>query len=111
MAMTWAARSVAASQPGVGPGEGGETTRRAAMAGAGPRRASPIQRRPPSPKVGRGGTLRRELLDQTLILSRQHLALVLREHLINYKGRQPGHRAALDPAQASPLIKFLGLRT
>jgi putative transposase len=35
------------------------------------------------------GTLRRELLDRILILSRQHLALVLREYLIHYNGHRP----------------------
>jgi transposase InsO family protein len=35
------------------------------------------------------GTLRRELLDRTLILSERHLALVLREYVIHYDGHRP----------------------
>jgi hypothetical protein len=35
------------------------------------------------------GTLRRELLDRTLILGERHLALVLREYLIHYNGHRP----------------------
>ncbi|MFI6184126.1 integrase core domain-containing protein [Nonomuraea sp. NPDC051191] len=35
------------------------------------------------------GTLRRELLGRTLILSERHLALVLREYLNHYKGHRP----------------------
>ena len=35
------------------------------------------------------GTLRRELLDRTLILNERHLALVLREYLTHYNGRRP----------------------
>ena len=35
------------------------------------------------------GTLRRELLDQTLILGERHLALVLREYLIHYNRHRP----------------------
>ena len=35
------------------------------------------------------GTLRRELLDRTLIFSERHLALVLREYLIHYNRHRP----------------------
>jgi putative transposase len=35
------------------------------------------------------GTLRRELLDRTLILGERHLALVLHEYLIHYNGHRP----------------------
>jgi len=35
------------------------------------------------------GTLRRELLDRTLILGERHLAHVLREYLIHYNGHRP----------------------
>ena len=35
------------------------------------------------------GTLRRELLDQTLILSERHLAHVLREYLVHYNRHRP----------------------
>jgi putative transposase len=35
------------------------------------------------------GTLRRELLDRTLILSECHLDLVLREYLTHYNGHRP----------------------
>jgi putative transposase len=35
------------------------------------------------------GTLRRELLDRTLVLGERHLALVLREYLIHYNSHRP----------------------
>jgi hypothetical protein len=35
------------------------------------------------------GTLRRELLDRTLILGERHLAQVLREYLTHYNGHRP----------------------
>ena len=35
------------------------------------------------------GTLRRELLDRTLILGERHLAVVLREYLIHYNRHRP----------------------
>jgi transposase InsO family protein len=35
------------------------------------------------------GTLRRELLDRTLILGERHLTLVLREYLIHYNQHRP----------------------
>ncbi|GAA3655398.1 hypothetical protein GCM10022224_018120 [Nonomuraea antimicrobica] len=35
------------------------------------------------------GTLRRELLDQVLILGERHLTLILREYLIHYNGHMP----------------------
>jgi putative transposase len=35
------------------------------------------------------GTLRRELLDRTLILGERHLALVLREYVAHYNGHRP----------------------
>jgi putative transposase len=35
------------------------------------------------------GTLRRELLDRTLILNERHLALVLREYVNHYNGHRP----------------------
>jgi transposase InsO family protein len=35
------------------------------------------------------GTLRRELLDRTLILGERHLHLVLREYLAHYNGHRP----------------------
>jgi putative transposase len=35
------------------------------------------------------GTLRRELLDRTLILGERHLALVLREYVTHYNGHRP----------------------
>lgn len=46
------------------------------------------------------GTLRRELLDRTLILGERHLALMLREYQIHYnhhrprQSRQHGHRTS-----------------
>ena len=44
------------------------------------------------------GTLRRELLDRTLILNERHMALVLREYLIQLQPPQ----AASVPAAAAP---------
>jgi transposase InsO family protein len=35
------------------------------------------------------GTLRRELLDRTLVLGERHLALVLREYVAHYNGHRP----------------------
>jgi transposase InsO family protein len=35
------------------------------------------------------GTLRRELLDRTLILNEHHLALVLREYVTHYNAHRP----------------------
>lgn len=35
------------------------------------------------------GTLRRELLDRTLILSERHLALILGEYVAHYNGHRP----------------------
>jgi transposase InsO family protein len=35
------------------------------------------------------GTLRRELLDRTLILNERHLALVLRQYMAHYNGHRP----------------------
>ncbi|URN07138.1 transposase [Actinomadura madurae] len=35
------------------------------------------------------GTLRREILDRTLILGERHLAMVLREYLIHYNRPRP----------------------
>lgn len=35
------------------------------------------------------GTLRRELLDRTLILNERYLALVLREYMNHYDGHRP----------------------
>ncbi|MGW4800973.1 integrase core domain-containing protein, partial [Nonomuraea sp. NPDC004297] len=43
------------------------------------------------------GTLRRELLDQILILDERHLALVLREYLIHYNGHRPHQSRQLRP--------------
>src|ERR1035441_1818102 len=44
------------------------------------------------------GTLRRELLDRTLILGERHLALVLREYVEHYNGQlsEPTMRALMD---------------
>ena len=39
--------------------------------------------------ASRGWTLRRELLDRTLILNERHLDLVLREYLTHYNGHRP----------------------
>lgn len=35
------------------------------------------------------GTLRREVLDRTLILNQRHLALMLREYVNHYNGHRP----------------------
>ena len=43
------------------------------------------------------GTLRRELLDRTLILDERHLALVLREYLIHYNGHRPHQSRQQQP--------------
>ena len=47
------------------------------------------------------GTLRRELLDRTLIVNEQHLRQVLTEYLLHYNDARP-HRSLgqLTPAQA-----------
>jgi transposase InsO family protein len=43
------------------------------------------------------GTLRRELLDRTLILGERHLALVLHEYLIHYNGHRPHQSRRQQP--------------
>jgi putative transposase len=60
------------------------------------------------------GTLRRELLDRTLILGERDLALVLREYVGHYNGhrphqsrrqRPPGHRSAARRGRGRPAIR------
>jgi transposase InsO family protein len=57
------------------------------------------------------GTLSRELLDRTLILSQQHLALVLREYLIHYNGHRPHQSRDQRPpdAETQPTRDATGL--
>lgn len=60
------------------------------------------------------GTLRRELLDRTLILGERHSALVLREYVAHYnrhrphqsrRQRPPGHRNAARLGRGRPAIR------
>ena len=50
------------------------------------------------------GTLRRELLDRTLIVGERHLALVLREYVSHYNGHRPHQSRRQRPrtSQRSP---------
>jgi hypothetical protein len=59
------------------------------------------------------GTLRRELLDRTLILGERHLALVLREYLIHYDGHRPHQsRQQRSPdTEAQPVRDLADLRS
>jgi putative transposase len=43
------------------------------------------------------GTLRRELLDRTLILGERHLASVLREYVSHYNGCRPHQSGSSGP--------------
>jgi putative transposase len=59
------------------------------------------------------GTLRRELLDRTLILNERHLALVLREYLIHYNGHRPHQSRRQRPPdiETQPVRDVVGLRS
>ena len=43
------------------------------------------------------GTLRRELLDRTLVLGERHLDLVLREYVRHYNGHRPHQSRRQQP--------------
>src|SRR5689334_11679039 len=59
------------------------------------------------------GTLRRELLDRTLILGEFHLALVLREYAAHYNGHRPHQSRQQRPpdVQAQPVRNVADLRS
>jgi transposase InsO family protein len=59
------------------------------------------------------GTLRRELLDRTLILNERHLALVLREYLIHYNRHRPHQSRQQRPPgiETQPVRGVAGLRS
>ena len=46
------------------------------------------------------GTLRRELLDRTLIFGERHLVLVLREYVAHYNGHRPHQSLRQRPPDA-----------
>ena len=59
------------------------------------------------------GTLRRELLDRTLILGDRHLDLVLREYLIHYNAHRPHQSRQQRPPEieTQPSWDVAGLRS
>ena len=59
------------------------------------------------------GTLRRELLDQTLILSERHLAHVLREYLVHYNRHRPHQSRQQRPPdiETQPIRDVVDLRS
>jgi hypothetical protein len=59
------------------------------------------------------GTLRRELLDRTLILGERHLALVLREYMEYYNGHRPHQSRQQRPpdSEAQPVRDVADLRS
>ena len=59
------------------------------------------------------GTLRRELLDRTLILSERHLDLVLREYLTHYNGHRPHQSRRQRPPdiETQPVQAIANLRS
>jgi transposase InsO family protein len=59
------------------------------------------------------GTLRRELLDRTLILNERHLALVLREYLIHYNRHRPHQSRQQRPpdVETQPVGDIADLRS
>jgi putative transposase len=59
------------------------------------------------------GTLRRELLDRTLILGERHLALVLRECVSHYNGHRPHQSRRQRPPdiEAQPVGVVADLRS
>jgi hypothetical protein len=52
------------------------------------------------------GTLRRELLDQVLILGERHLTVILREYLIHYNGHRPHQSRQQRPpdTETQPIV-------
>ena len=59
------------------------------------------------------GTLRRELLDQTLVLGERHLARVLREYLTHYNGHRPHQSRQQRPPdiETQPVREVADLRS
>jgi putative transposase len=59
------------------------------------------------------GTLRRELLDQVLILDKRHLALVLSEYVAHYNGHRPHQSRRQQPPdiEAEPVRDVADLRS
>jgi putative transposase len=59
------------------------------------------------------GTLRREVLDRTLILGERHLALLLREYLGHYNRHRPHQSRQQQPPdiEAQPVQEVVGLRS
>jgi putative transposase len=59
------------------------------------------------------GTLRRELLDRTLILGERHLALVLCEYVAHYNGHRPHQSRQQRPpdTEAQPIRDAADLRS
>jgi len=59
------------------------------------------------------GTLRRELLDRTLILGERHLAVVLREYVAHYNGHRPHQSRQQRPPdiEAEPVRDLAELRS
>jgi transposase InsO family protein len=59
------------------------------------------------------GTLRRELLDQTLVLGERHLARVLREYLKHYNGHRPHQSRQQRPPdiETQPVREVADLRS
>jgi transposase InsO family protein len=59
------------------------------------------------------GTLRRELLDRTLIVGERHLALVLREYVTHYNGHRPHQSRRQRPPdrEAQPVLDMADLRS
>jgi putative transposase len=59
------------------------------------------------------GTLRRELLDRTLIFGERHLALVLREYVAHCNGHRPHQSRQQRPPDAGtqPVQDVAGLRS
>jgi transposase InsO family protein len=59
------------------------------------------------------GTLRRELLDRTLILGQRHLALMLGEYVTHYNGHRPHQSRQQRPPdmQAQPFRNVADLRS
>jgi putative transposase len=58
------------------------------------------------------GTLRRELLDRTLVLGERHLALVLREYVTHYNAHRPHQSRQQRPPdmEAQPVRDVADLR-
>jgi putative transposase len=59
------------------------------------------------------GTLRREVLDRTLILNERHLSLVLREYVRHYNGHRPHQSRGQRPPdiETQPVRDVAGLRS